>query len=112
MSYDSSYANAVVARAYSCIGLYYEWGAVGPTTFDCSGLVSYCLTGSYTRIGSTSTFITWTRVSDPQPGDVCVNSHHCGIYIGNGQMIHAPGSGRTVCISSVHSDMVYVRYSG
>ena len=102
--------NSVVSRAYSQLGKPYAWGAVGPNSFDCSGLVSYCLTGSYTRLGTTGTFMGWTRVSNPQPGDICVNDHHCGIYIGGGQMIHAPQTGDVVKISSVHSGMIYVRY--
>lgn len=102
--------NSVVNRAYSQLGKPYKWGAVGPNSFDCSGLVSYCLTGSYSRLGTTDTFMGWTRVSNPQPGDICVNSHHCGIYIGGGQMIHAPQTGDVVKVSSVHSGMIYVRY--
>lgn len=102
--------NSVVSRAYSQLGKPYKWGAFGPNSFDCSGLVSYCLTGSYSRLGTTGTFMGWTRVSNPQPGDICVNSHHCGIYIGGGQMIHAPQTGDVVKISSVHSGMIYVRY--
>lgn len=102
--------NSVVSRAYSQLGKPYQWSAVGPNSFDCSGLVSYCLTGSYSRLGTTGTFMGWTRVSNPQPGDICVNSHHCGIYIGGGQMIHAPQTGDVVKVSSVHSGMIYVRY--
>ena len=102
--------NSVVNRAYSQLGKPYEWAAVGPNSFDCSGLVSYCLTGSYSRLGTTGTFMGWTRVSSPRPGDICVNSHHCGIYIGGGQMIHAPRTGDVVKVSSVHSGMIYVRY--
>lgn len=102
--------NSVVNRAYSQLGKPYQWDAVGPNSFDCSGLVSYCLTGSYSRLGTTGTFMGWTRVSNPQPGDICVNSHHCGIYIGGGQMIHAPQTGDVVKVSSVHSGMIYVRY--
>lgn len=102
--------NSVVNRAYSQLGKPYQLGAVGPNSFDCSGLVSYCLTGSYSRLGTTGTFMGWTRVSSPQPGDICVNSHHCGIYIGGGQMIHAPQTGDVVKVSSVHSGMIYVRY--
>lgn len=102
--------NSVVNRAYSQLGKPYQWAAVGPNSFDCSGLVSYCLTGSYSRLGTTGTFMGWTRVSNPQPGDICVNSHHCGVYIGGGQMIHAPQTGDVVKVSSVHSGMIYVRY--
>ena len=102
--------NVVVDRAYSQIGKPYSWGAVGPNSFDCSGLVSYCLTGRYARLGTTYTFLGWDRVSDPQPGDVCTNANHCGIYIGGGQMIHAPHTGDYVKVGPVQSSMVYVRY--
>ncbi len=102
--------NTVVDRAYGELGKPYAWGAVGPNSYDCSGLVSYCLTGSHSRLGTTGTFMGWTHVSNPQPGDICVNSHHCGIYIGDGQMIHAPRTGDVVKVSGVHSGMVYVRY--
>lgn len=102
--------NSVVSRAYSQLGKPYEWGASGPNSFDCSGFVGYCLTGSYSRIGTTTTFMGWTRVSNPQPGDVVTNANHCGIYIGNGQMIHAPHTGDVVKIGPVQSSMIYVRY--
>ena len=109
-SYDAVTGNAIVDRAYSKMGLWYEWGACGPNTFYCSVLVSYALTGSYTRLGTTYTFMGWTRVSNPQPGDVCTSWTHCGIYIGNGQMIHAPHTGAQITIGPVPSNMIYVRY--
>ena len=104
----------VVSRAYSKLGCAYSWGGIGPDSFDCSGFVSYCLTGRYCRLGTTGTFMGWTRVSDPQPGDVVVNSYHTGIYIGNGQMIHASDYSTGVIISSVAAGMnnnyIFVRY--
>lgn len=110
-SYNPSTGNAIVDRAYSWVGrAEYVWGGCSPGEFDCSGFVSYCLTGSYTRLGTTYTFLTWTQVSNPQPGDVCVNALHCGIYIGNGQMIHAADYGIGVIVGPVQSGMIYVRY--
>ena len=100
----------IVSRAYSQLGKPYVWGECGPSSFDCSGFVSYCLTGSYTRLGTTYTFLGWTQVSDPQPGDVCVNANHCGIYIGGGQMIHAATEGVGVIVGPVQGGMIYVRY--
>ena len=100
---------SIVSRAYSQLGKPYVWGAYGPNSFDCSGFVSYCLTGSYTRLGTTLTFMGWTRVSNPQPGDVVTTATHCGIYIGNGQMIHAPHTGDVVKVGPVQSGMIYVR---
>lgn len=99
----------IVSRAYSQLGKPYVWGAYGPNSFDCSGFVSYCLTGSYSRLGTTLTFMGWPRVSNPQPGDVVTTATHCGIYIGNGQMIHAPHTGDVVKVGPVQSGMIYVR---
>ena len=78
--------------------------------YDCSGLVSYCLLGRHSRLGTAASFMGYTRVSNPKPGDICCNDHHCGIYIGDGQMIHAPRTGDVVKISAVHSGMIYTRY--
>lgn len=100
---------SIVSRAYSQLGKPYVWGACGPNSFDCSGFVSYCLTGSYSRLGTTLTFMGWTRVSNPQPGDVVTTATHCGIYIGNGQMIHAPHTGDVVKVGPIQSGMIYVR---
>lgn len=106
----SANAGSVVGRAQSKLGCPYKWGACGPDSFDCSGFVSYCLTGSYTRIGTSGSMAGWPRVSNPQPGDVCVRPGHVGIYIGGGQMIHAPHTGDVVKVSPVQSGMWYVRY--
>lgn len=109
--YNPSTGNAVVDRAYSWVGkAEYVWGACSPGAFDCSGFVSYCLTGNYARLGTTYTFLGWPQVSNPQPGDVAVNAEHCGIYIGGGQMIHAATEGVGVIVGPVQSGMIYVRY--
>ena len=106
-------ANDIVKRAYSQLGKPYVWGAAGPNAFDCSGLVGYCITGQMGNHWCTTyTMKGWTRVSNPQPGDFCLNSGHTGVYIGNGQMIHAPRTGDVVKISAVHDGMWYVRYTG
>ena len=109
-AYNPVTGNAVVDRAYSYVGnAEYAFGACSPGQFDCSGFVSYCLTGGYGRLGSTSTFLGWTQVSDPQPGDVAVNAGHCGIYIGGGQMIHCADYGVGVIVGPVQGGMVFVR---
>lgn len=110
-SYDEVTGNAIVDRAYSWLGKAdYSMGACSPGLFDCSGFVAYCLTGQYQRLGNTYTFLSWPQVSDPQPGDVCVNAGHCGIYIGDGLMIHCSDYGIGVIIGPVQSGMIYVRY--
>ena len=108
-SYSASTGNAIVDRAYSQIGKPYVWGATGPDSYDCSGLVGYALTGGYSRVGTTYTFMAWPQVSDPQPGDVCTNWSHCGIYAGGGQMIHCSSSYNNVVRANMHSGMIIVR---
>lgn len=102
-------AQETLNRAKQELGKPYRWDSVGPEAYDCSGLVSYCLTGIHARIGTTFTFMGWQRVSDPQPGDICTSNNHCGIYAGAGQMIHAPMEGAVVCYGPVQSDMIFVR---
>lgn len=103
--------NVVVDRAYAQLGKPYKWGAAGPSSFDCSGLVGYCLTGTYgNHWCTTGTIMGWTKVTNPQPGDICIRNGHTGVYIGGGQMIHAPRTGDVVKIAPVPSNMWYVRY--
>lgn len=108
-SSGSYVSGSTVSRAYSALGKPYVWGAAGPNSFDCSGLVSLCLTGRYSHTYSSSDFVGLTKVSNPQPGDICVRVGHVGVYIGGGQMIHAPHTGDVVKISAVPSNMWYVR---
>lgn len=109
--YVASTGNAIVDRGLSYVGnAQYASGACSPGVFDCSGFVSYCLTGSYSRLGWTGSFLaSWPQVSDPQPGDVCCNMNHCGIYIGGGQMVHCADYGIGVTTGPVQGGMVYLR---
>ena len=107
--YDPGSGSVIVARAQGELGKPYIWGAVGPAGYDCSGLVSYCVSGSHVRIGTTNTFMGWTRVSNPQPGDIVTTYEHCGIYVGGGSMIHAPQPGDVVKYGGVQGGMIYVR---
>ncbi len=107
--YNSYVGGSAVSRARSKLGCPYVYGAVGPNSFDCSGLVGFALTGRYRRSYTSGSFLGMPRVSDPKPGDVCVRPGHVGIYIGGGQMIHAPHTGDVVKISPVQSGMWYVR---
>lgn len=110
--YNVNTGSSVVERAYYWLSqpTEYVWGACAPGVFDCSGFVAHCLTGGYSRLGNTITFLGWPRVSDPQPGDVAVNATHCGIYVGNGQMIHSADVGIGVIMGPVQDGMVFVRY--
>lgn len=107
---SSSYVPGdAVSRAKSALGKPYLWGAAGPNAFDCSGLVSFCLTGKYSHTYSSSSFAGLPEVSDPRPGDVCYRVGHVGLYVGGGQMIHAPHTGSVVQYASVPANMIIVR---
>lgn len=110
--YYATDGEKVVEVATNQLGKDYVYSACGPDAFDCSGLVSYCLTGKYERIGSTSDIISWPETTNPQPGDICIKEGHTGIYIGNGQMIHAATEGVGVVIGDVQDGMWYVTNPG
>jgi len=114
--YGQATGSDVVDRAMQQLGADYVWGGVGGSDggYDCSGFVSYALTGENTRLGTTADFVNWNQVDDPQPGDVCViheknGNQHTGIYIGDGQMVHAQDEKNGVVVSDVQKGMIYVR---
>ncbi|MFB7182289.1 NlpC/P60 family protein [Streptomyces sp. NPDC056257] len=107
---DGSRAARAVAFAYGAIGKPYVWGATGPGSFDCSGLTQ----AAWRSAGVSLPRTTYTqinagrRVSRDQlaPGDLVFfysGVTHVGLYIGNGQMIHAPRPGSTVRLAPVDS---------
>ena len=95
----------IVDAAHSRLGCPYVWGGNGPNTFDCSGLVKWCYAQVGISIprttGELKSYGTQISVSQALPGDILWKSGHVGIYIGNGQYIHAPQTGDVVKISSV-----------
>ena len=101
----------IVSVALGLTGIPYVYGGETLAGLDCSGLVKYAYAAAGINLPHSSSAQTagGTIVSDPQPGDICTSWSHCGIYIGGGQMIHAPTFGQTVCVSSVQSDMIIVR---
>ncbi|HCH6693040.1 TPA: C40 family peptidase [Enterococcus faecium] len=103
---------AIVREAFKHLGNPYVWGAKGPNTFDCSGLTYYVYmkaTGHYIGgwTGEQQYAGTQIPVSQAQPGDLVFwgpssgVTHHVGIYIGNGQFIHAPQPGDKVRVTSI-----------
>jgi peptidoglycan DL-endopeptidase CwlO len=96
---------AAVALQY--LGVRYAWGGSTPAGFDCSGLVMYV----YAQLGiqlphyAADQYLSGTPISRSslQPGDLVFfdGLSHVGIYIGNGQMVHAPHTGDVVRISNL-----------
>ncbi|WP_328315629.1 C40 family peptidase [Streptomyces sp. NBC_00388] len=98
----SGAAGKAVAFAMAQIGKPYVWGAVGPSSYDCSGLTSAAWAAAGHPVPRTSQ-AQWqglTRVSlaSARPGDLIIyyNATHVGMYIGGGQVVHAPRPGRTI----------------
>jgi cell wall-associated NlpC family hydrolase len=112
----ASGAAAVAVRyAYAQLGKPYSWGASGPNSYDCSGLTmaSWGAAGVSLPHSSSAQYGSGRHVSqsDIQPGDLVFFGspiHHVGIYIGNGNMIHAPHSGTVVSIDPAFRGGDYV----
>lgn len=100
----SSAAARAVAAARSQLGVPYVWAAENPgRSFDCSGLTKYAwgTVGVYMGHWTVAQQNQFPRVpfGQEQPGDLVMFGsppHHVGIYVGNGQMIHAPYTGTVV----------------
>ncbi|MFD8739026.1 NlpC/P60 family protein [Streptomyces sp. NPDC059618] len=104
----NSRAAAAIAYAYSKLGSPYVWGATGPDAFDCSGLAQ----AAYRSAGISLPRTTYSQInagrrvtlSELQPGDLVffyAGITHVGIYIGNGQMIHAPNPSAPVRVAPI-----------
>lgn len=99
----SGRAAAALAAVRSALGKPYVWGANGPSGFDCSGLMqwSYAQAGVSLPRTSQAQAHAGRRVplSQARPGDIVTyrsDASHVGMYVGNGQVIHAPYPGAPV----------------
>lgn len=106
----SERAQQAVNYALAQVGKGYVMGTTGPSTFDCSGLMY----AAYKQVGislprtSQSQFSAGTSVSkgDLQPGDLIFyygGITHVGMYIGNGQIVHAANPRSGVVTAGVNS---------
>jgi len=115
-----------VLEAKKLVGSPYVYGAVGPDSFDCSGLIYYAARESVAvQLPRTAKAIYGyvTQVEDKQkePGDLLFfkttssgNISHVGIYIGNDQFISAISDGPNtgVIVSSLNQDYWKGKYAG
>ena len=117
----SSKGQAIVNTAMQYLGVPYVWGGTSPKGFDCSGLVQYvCAKNgiSVSRVAaSQSRDGKYVSRENLQPGDLVFFAngggiHHVGIYVGNGNMIHAPQTGDVVKISSINTAYRINGYAG
>ncbi|MFI9120935.1 NlpC/P60 family protein [Streptomyces bikiniensis] len=99
----SSRVAAAVAAARGAVGRPYVWGATGPSAFDCSGLMVWSYRQAGIGLPRTSAAQRYAGrqvpLSQAQPGDLVTyrsDASHVAIYVGNGQVIHAPYPGARV----------------
>lgn len=109
-------ASRVIAFARDQIGEPYVWAAAGPSAWDCSGLTmaAWAAAGVSLPHYSAAQYGAGTPVAEGalRPGDLVFWSglpgapstiYHVGLYIGDGQMIHAPRPGTSVRVESIYS---------
>ncbi|MGW0764874.1 NlpC/P60 family protein [Streptomyces sp. NPDC002676] len=96
-------AAAALAAARSALGRPYVWGANGPSGFDCSGLMQWAYAHAGIHLPRTSQEQRYAGhripLSQARPGDLVVyrsDASHVAMYVGNGQVIHAPYPGAPV----------------
>lgn len=97
---DGSSANAAIVFAMGQLGKPYSWGAAGPDSYDCSGLVysAYRSAGLDTIRRTTGEQVLQGDATNiASPGDLIFpHPGHVGLYVGNSQVIHAPTFGDKV----------------
>lgn len=117
--------SSVVSAALAQVGKPYVWGAGGPNSFDCSGLTSY----AYAQVGYTIPHQSQQQynmvkskghlvynISSLKAGDLVFwgtggsgsSIYHVGIYIGNGQYVHASMPGVGVVTATLYTGGNYV----
>ncbi|MFE0177042.1 NlpC/P60 family protein [Streptomyces sp. NPDC059002] len=100
---SSSRAAAAIAAARAAVGRPYVWGANGPSGFDCSGLTQWSYAQAGVGLPRTSQAQRYAgrqvSLAEAQPGDLVAyrdDASHIGMYMGNGQVVHAPYPGAPV----------------
>jgi cell wall-associated NlpC family hydrolase len=107
---NSGAAQIAVNTALAQVGKPYVWAAAGPNSFDCSGLTQFAYAAAgislpHSSSGQSGMGAPVSR-ADLQPGDLVFfysPVSHVGMYIGNGQMVHASTSGEPVKVASLDS---------
>ncbi|QBQ07145.1 peptidoglycan endopeptidase [Sporosarcina pasteurii] len=111
--------SSVISQALSHRGVPYVWGGSSPRGFDCSGFIYYVFNQSGISVPRTNTEGFYSRsfeISNPIPGDLVFfdNTYkrglsHMGIYLGNGQFVHAGSKG--IVIANVNDSYWKPRFN-
>jgi peptidoglycan DL-endopeptidase CwlO len=108
--FGSPIAKSALSEARSKLGVPYVWGAAGPNSFDCSGLVQWAFKQvgiKLPRVAAAQSQVgTPVSRNNLRPGDLVffyTPVSHVGIYIGDNKILHASEPGEPVKIS----DMTY-----
>lgn len=120
---DTSMGEQIVDYAKQYLGCKYVYGGSGPSVFDCSGFTMYVYSKFGISLSHSATAQSkkgvYVAKEDLMPGDLVFFKDyetmegigHCGIYIGNGDFIHASsGAGYCVKISTLLSGSYNTRY--
>ncbi|MDH4124284.1 MAG: C40 family peptidase [Gammaproteobacteria bacterium] len=108
-----SAAQKAAAIAVQQVGVRYRYGGASPAGFDCSGLVHYAYANAGKRIPRT-TAAQWQTMqpvgnNDLRVGDILFfriagKISHVGMYVGDGDFVHAPSTGNVVSVASLRSE--------
>lgn len=109
---QNNVGNIALDAAATKLGAQYSWGASGPYSFDCSGLVQWAYKQAGIDLPRTS--FEQSHVGAPvafenlQPGDIVITNGggHVGIYAGGGKLLNAVQSGTPVSYTNLNSDQV------
>lgn len=121
LSRGSSRGVDLVSYSYQFMGRPYVWGASGPSSFDCSGFTAYVYKnfGVYLDHYTGSQYAVGKSVSRSEliPGDLIFfnttsSISHVGIYVGEGQFIHASSGGGKVTVSDLSGSYYTSRFAG
>ncbi|CAM5397308.1 C40 family peptidase [Streptomyces avidinii] len=100
---SSGRAATAVMAARAAVGKPYVWGSTGPSGFDCSGLMVWSYRQAGVSLPRTSQAQRYAGrqvpLSQARPGDLVTyrsDASHVGMYVGNGQVVHAPYPGARV----------------
>jgi len=116
-------ALAAMELAMTFRGTPYRWGGSSPSGFDCSGLLYYVFDKQGVRLprvaeDQAKVGEAVTDINALLPGDLVFFAdssgyiHHIGIYIGDGNMVHAPRTGDVVKVSTITSGYFRRQFAG